>query len=225
MKFEDGKTKSYKVELDANSLSIVDDDAVPGPEWTELGFNRCENCPLALDKKKYCPVAKNLASVSEAFKEARSYNKVTAFVKSENRMYGKDTDLQTALQSLFGLIMASSACPHLDCFKTMAHFHLPFSSTEETITRAIGSHLTQEYILQMDNPDHKITLDGLNKDYTEVSTVNRGIIKRIRAISQGDANKNAIAILDSFAALLPMEISTGLTEVREIYARAHKRAG
>lgn len=219
LKFDDGSVKSYNVEINSKTFQVDDDDNISSSPWAELKFHKCENCPYDANKKKYCPVAKNLANVSAAFKEDRSYKKVTVFVKTENRMYGKSTDLQTALQSLFGLIMAASACPNLDVFKTMAHFHLPFSTTEETMIRALGMHLIEEYLLQQENPTHKISLDSLLKKYDQVVIVNRGILERIRSLSEGDANKNAITILDGFASLLPLEISSGLTEVRALYDR------
>ena len=110
--------------------------------------------------------------------------------------------------------MASSSCSHLHMFKPMARFHLPFSSLEETQVRSIGMYLISEYIKQLDNPDHKIDIAGLRDKYEMVSKVNQGIIKRVRALKGGDANKNAIIILDNFASFLPSEIASGFSEIK-----------
>lgn len=215
--FEDNTSQSFKVKVNPASFIIEDKDDEPGPDWALLETNKCVHCPYQTGAKKFCPVAKNLAAASEAFKEQRSVTKVTVFVKSPERFYGKKTDLQTALFSLFGLIMASSDCPHLHIFKSMARFHLPFSTSDETIIRALGMYLLSEYLKQQDSPDHKISLDGLLEKYSHIEKVNQGIIKRIRSLKGGDANKNAIIVLDNFSALLPLEISTGLSEVREFF--------
>jgi hypothetical protein len=71
----------------------------------------------------YCPVARNLARVADHFKDEKSFRKATVFVKSPERFYGKQTDLQTGLQSLFGLIMSTSACPHMEFLRRLAKFH------------------------------------------------------------------------------------------------------
>jgi hypothetical protein len=218
VKFENGKSKTFAVDVDPKTLVIIDDNAVPGPEWTKLDFNKCENCPYSAADKPYCPVAKNLSNVVEFFKDDSSYEALTVFVTSEERTYGKRTDLQTALYSLFGLIMASSSCSHMHLFKTMARFHLPFSSVDETTIRMLGLYLIQEFLKQQQKPEHKIDLKELESGYQRIAVVNRGIIKRLRSIKGGDANKNALIILDNFASLLPQEFSSGLAEVKRIFS-------
>lgn len=217
IKFEDGSSQSFNVLVDAESFIIKDDDQVPGPEWTHLETNKCEHCPYQAGKKKYCPVAKNLAQASETFKEHKSFVKVQVFVKSPQRFYGKNTDLQTALFSLFGLIMASSDCPHLHLFKSMARYHLPFATMEETNVRALGMYLLSRYVESLDNPSVKVDLTGLSEKYTAIEKVNQGIISRIRSLKGGDATKNAIVVLDSFASFLPLEISSGLSDIKHIF--------
>lgn len=212
-----GVEKSFTVEVDPNSFIIKDDDNVNGPDWTLLENYQCSHCPYTTRLKKYCPVAKNLAQASETFKDHRSYDKVTVFVKTDERFYGKSTDLQTALFSLFGLIMASSNCSHLHIFKSMARHHLPFSTSNETIVRALGAYLISEYILSTENQDYKISLDKLLEKYKQIAEVNRGIMERIRSLKGGDANKNAVIVLDGFASLLPLEISTGLSEIKALF--------
>jgi hypothetical protein len=217
IKSADGSSQSFLVDVNPESFVIKDDDTVEGPAWTLLENNQCEHCPFNKNEKKYCPVAKNLAQASEAFKDHRSVDKVTVFVKTEERFYGKDTDLQTALFSLFGLTMASSNCSHLHIFKSMARFHLPFSTLQETTVRALGMYLISEYLVSMDKKDHKIEMQGLLNKYDQIAIVNRGIIERIRSLKGGDANKNAIVVLDNFASLLPLEISSGLSEIKPLF--------
>ena len=53
--------------------------------------------------------------------------------------------------------------------------------------------------------------------FEQISKVNQGIIKRIRSLKGGDANKNAVIALDNFASLLPMEISSGLSDIKKFF--------
>lgn len=215
--FEDNHSQSFTVDVDEEFFVIKDNDETPGPEWTLLDHHKCEHCPYNSNNKKYCPVAKNLAHASEAFKDERSFKKVTVFVKTDERFYGKKTDLQTALFSLFGLIMASSNCPHLNIFKSMARFHLPFSTMEETSVRVLGMYLLSEYITHQEAPEKPINLEGLKEKYKNIENVNKNIIERVRSLKGGDANKNAIVVLDNFASLLPLEISSGLNEIKHFF--------
>lgn len=69
----------------------------------------------------------------------------------------------------------------------------------------------------MDTPNHKISLDGLLEKYSKIEGVNQGIITRIRSLKGGDATQNAIVVLDSFASILPMQISSGLSDIKSLF--------
>ena len=99
----------------------------------------------------------------------------------------------------------------------MARFHLPFSSYEETVVRSLGTYLLGEYIKQQDDPQHAIGLEGLSAKYAQIALLNQGIIERIRALKGADATQNAVIVLDSFASLLPMEIDSGLAEIKQLF--------
>ncbi len=218
-KFADGTQSSYVVEVDNHTFKQVPQaQPVALPSWTQLEFNKCVHCPYLTSEKANCPVAANLAEASEAFKESKSFLEVTVFVKTENRFFGKHTDLQTGLQSLFGLVMATSDCKHFDFFRGLARSHLPFSTFAETAAKSFGHYLMKRYFdnktLNQETQMH-IDLSDFSKYYEEVSKVNHGIINRIRSVASGDAGKNAIVILDNFASLLPMELESGLQELEQ----------
>lgn len=208
--------------IDPRTMLAQDDPSYSPPDWTLLEFKKCKHCPYASGEKKYCPVAKNISRVAESFKGDLSYRKTTVIVKTDNRFYGKETDVQTSLQSLFGLAMATSDCHHMDVFKPMARYHLPFSTFDETVVRIIGKYLISQYLKLKKNEIEQVDVDlsDLIESYGKVSKVNQGIIQRIRSISKGDADKNAIVILDGFAALLPMELQTGLEHLSKVFKDA-----
>jgi hypothetical protein len=220
-KFADGTLNSYVVEVSHDTFKQVPRARnQAAPAWTALEFNQCTHCPYNKAEKPSCPVALNLAEASEAFKDAKSFSEVTVFVKTENRFFGKTTDLQTGLQSLFGLVMATSDCSHFDFFRGLARNHLPFATFQETAGKAFGHYLMKRYFESKHDgaeTQMSIVLTDFSKYYEQVSLVNHGIIGRIRSISKGDAGKNAIVILDNFAALLPMELESGLQELEQMF--------
>jgi hypothetical protein len=78
-------------------------------------------------------------------------------------------------------------------------------------------YLIGEYLKQQKDPNYKIDLNELSKKYENLTTLNKGIIQRIRALKGGDATQNAVLTLDGFASLLPLEISSGLEEMKEFF--------
>ena len=111
--------------------------------------------------------------------------------------------------------MATSGCPHLDWFRPLARFHLPFSTIEETMFRILSMHFVGEYL----NSEEEITLgiDKMKKHYAAVEVVNINFIKRIQARCKGDADLNAIAALDLFAKLFSIEYETNFKGIKEIF--------
>jgi hypothetical protein len=99
--------------------------------------------------------------------------------------------------------------------KPMAYFHLSFSSVEETVVRAISLYLLKQYFIWKSGGEPDWNLKKLEQHYQNVRQVNQGILRRIRSLSKkGDADLNALVILDDFALNLDLEISMGLEEYK-----------
>lgn len=230
-RFSDETERRFVVSIDPETMVMQHDEKATPPDWAKLENQKCSHCPYSQGEVPYCPVARNIAQVAEAFKEEASYRPVTVFVRTEGRFYGKMTDVQTGLQALFGLVMASSECTHMDIFKPTARFHLPFSSFEETVVRIIGAHLIGEFLKKSRGESTNIDLEDLVQGYANVSIVNRGMISRIRTLGKtetkkaGDAHKNGLIILDGFASLLPMELQSGLETLMRLFAPPKKAPG
>jgi len=194
---------SYPLTLDSKTLNLI--QKAPHdtpPEWTRLECGQCSNCPLKPTEVSHCPIAVNLSGLAEFFKGELSTRRVKAEVKTEERTYSKETDLQDVLFSIFGAIMATSGCPVMDFLKPMARFHLPFATIEEHLTRSTSFYLLKQYFKHKrgENPD--LDLKKLNEHYQEVRTVNSDFFKRIAQVAVKDADKNAMVILDAISQLL-----------------------
>jgi hypothetical protein len=151
------------------------------------------------------------------FKDTASTKKTVVFIKTEDRIYAKKCLVQEGLFPIFGLIMASSGCPHMEFLKPLARFHLPFSSVEETFFRVSSMYLLKEY-LRKKKYQYKedISLDGLLNCYREVEIVNQGILQRINSLSEVDANKNALIILNGFAQIISIKLSDNLETLNNL---------
>ncbi len=216
--FPDGHKLNYAIHLDQKNMTLIGEPAKGLSEWTRLDYHQCGHCPLQKNDFPHCPIAANIEKLVDFFKDQISYKQCTVKVVTTKRTYLHKVTIQEGLYSIMGLLMATSGCPHMDFLKPMAYFHLPFSSVEETIIRTTSLYLLKQYFLWKHNRQPDWTLEKLEQHYQNVREVNQGILKRIRSLSKtGDADLNALAILDAFALHLDLEISGGLDEYENIF--------
>ena len=214
--FEDGNRKTYEIAMDGKTMHMLTPRSSP-PEWTSLRHQRCAPCRLDPEKDGYCPIALNMATVIDGFKDCSSFEDVYVTVTTEQRVYSKKTSLQHGLSSLTGVIMATSGCPVLEYLKPMARFHLPFASIEETEFRMVSMYLVAQLKREARGlaPDWK--LEGLKEIYESVAEVNRGFAKRIAEVAKNDANMNALVNLDCFAKTVPYAARSVLKDLDSIF--------
>lgn len=216
--FPDGTEKQFEIVLNAETLEFILPADAPRPAWTKLKHYQCSNCPLG-DEVEYCPVAVNLSSIVETFKDRTSHETALVTVKAGQRTYQKEVPLQRGLSSIAGMCMVTSNCPVLDQLRPNARFHLPFASSEETVYRQVAMYLTQQYFImrQGGKPDWDLT--KLRQIYREVLLVNRGLGERLAKSSSHDANVNAIIILASFGQFLDDYLEASLQEIEPYFRR------
>ena len=217
--FPDGGSKAYTVELDRATLSYRPPPSEQPPAWARLENNQCGHCPLKPAEHPYCPVATNLATLVEFFKDKASVAEATVTVTTEERTYVKQLPLQRGIFGIFGLVMATSSCPYMDFLKPMARFHLPFSTAEETIVRSVSMYLLHQYFVAKRGEQPDLGLERLETRYEDLQKVNDGILERIKGVVKNDADLNALIILQGFADLLTMAIAKDLSKIEPLFFR------
>ncbi|MDF1590068.1 MAG: hypothetical protein P1P89_01030 [Desulfobacterales bacterium] len=215
--FESGDSKHFHADLDADTLIIAAPDPTNAPGWTRLDFKPCPCCPLQKEKHPHCPIALNIASVVDSFKNTLSYETCAVRCVTPERIYLKNTSLMEGLSSLLGLIMAASSCPIMALFRPMARFHLPFSSVEETTVRAVSLYLLRQYFIHKSKRVVDLDLKKLQNHYETIQNLNTGLLERIRGLHQSDADRNAICIFHSLSQLLSTEIDTDLCSLNYLF--------
>ncbi len=215
--FSDGRKVEHKIAIDSDTTLLIPQNMEPPPAWTLLENQKCSHCPLKKETSPHCPVAKNLSAIATDFKDAISYEKVTAEVITEERTFHKELQLQEALFGLFGLVMAVSGCPYLKFLSPMARFHLPFSTFEETMARSVSFYLLRQYFVAKNGGTPDFELKEFAKLYANLDEVNIGMTNRIRTIAKRDAQANSIVTLDSLAKLLSSQVSHRLTDLEKMF--------
>lgn len=197
--FDDGVSATFKVTLDGETLAFKPEAEVRPPDWAKLDFHQCPNCPLTAAEYEYCPVARNLAPVVDAFRDRQSFEKALVTVESRNRAYTREGSIQTGISPLLGLHMATSGCPVLDRLRPMAEMHLPFMSRQETMYRMLCLHVLAEFFAQRRGERIASDLSGLREKMDDIHDVNVAFCDRLRAISPQDANVNGVVILSTLS--------------------------
>jgi hypothetical protein len=222
--FEDGKDETFVIRLDRETLDFTDVEVNDVPEWAELSYNKCTNCPLSETDNKYCPVALNLNHLTERFSTIFSHESVSVSVTTEDRTYKKKTTIEEALSALMGLVMVTSGCPVLDYLRPMARFHLPFASPLETSIRSLNMYILAQYLSNRNARSDSIiiNLDDFENIYAEINNVNNDFSERLRVAGEKDANLSALTNLDCNATLVSYTLEDTLNEIEQYYS-AYKR--
>lgn len=206
-RFADGHEVELKLRFDADMRL----EQRAEETWTSLDYHRCPHCPLP-PGIRHCPFAAGLAPFLGGFDGLDSFARVQVMVRTAQRVIVAERAVQHGLASLIGLIGATSGCPRLDFFRPMARFHLPFSSEEETLVRALSMHLLDDLV-----NGRPPALDTLTADYEGAALVNRSMADRIRAAFRRDAVVNALVTLDAYAQAVPCVIEDRLEELAHIF--------
>lgn len=194
--------KDRKVVFDVETKQPGVEESTHYPEWARLQHKQCACCPLKTSDCQYCPVATRIHGLVEAFAENKSTERVQVTVEASERHYYNDCDLQVGINSLMGLMMATSGCPVLQELKAMASFHIPFCSTRETLHRTVGSYLTKQYFVQLQGGEPDWELQQLKALYQVLEALNQDFSKRIQDSSSSDAVSNAVIMFFATSVVL-----------------------
>lgn len=192
--FTDGECVEHVVNVDGDA------SATPGEAWTRLEYHQCGHCPLDPAATPHCPFATALAGPARRLARRASYEPVMVAVFWRGREIRQETTLQRALGSLLGAICAASACPYTAPLKAMVRYHLPFSSSDETLYRVLGTYLLGQFLRAQRGLAADWRLDRLREIYRNLREVNAGMAKRLRTAAEEDSSINALVLLDLLAA-------------------------
>ncbi|MFO7839851.1 MAG: hypothetical protein R6X08_10200 [Desulfosalsimonadaceae bacterium] len=215
--FPGGSSHEFELLLDESTMSLVNFNGESRPPWTKLSYKQCSCCTLAEDRHLYCPIAVNIAELVDNFKDRQSIDACLVKCATPERTCMKETTVQAGLYSILGVVMATSDCPAMSFYKPMARFHLPFSTTKETLFRSASVYLLHQYFEYKHGRKPDMEMEKLGKKLRQVQQVNSGILSRIRGISARDADANALIILDSFSKLFEMDIENSLSSLEYLF--------
>ena len=214
--FDDGRTRSFEVNLNPDTLTIIPPANQIPPPWARLDFASCDHCPLP-EGSVYCPIASNIGPIVDEFSDVLSFRTADVTVETAERKYQKTGPVQDALFPLLGIYMSASGCPSMEKLKPMVRFHLPFASVEETIYRVLSMYVTAQYLRTQKGLEPDWQLKGLSEIYGHINHVNHEFCQRLAKAATEDALLNALVILDAFGILVKMPNPRGNERLRKMF--------
>ncbi len=210
--------KEFVVNIDSSNLQLIEHAEMDKPDWAKLDKFKCPNCPLNIEEHEYCPLALQIQDVLLFFKEVPSYQKVNIKVIASARTYEKETDVQTGVSSLMGLIMPTSGCPILGKLKPLVKFHLPFANIEETEFKVFSMYLLAQYFKMKNGKTPDWEMKNLNQIYEDISILNRNVAEKITQVENMDAGINAVVVLNNFADSVTFGLDTAdLSHIEKLF--------
>lgn len=216
-----GREKVFYLELDPDTLDIINPNRDKRPDWTLLKNEQCPNCTLDPALNTHCPIALNLVDIVETFGDSLSYDETEVLIETPKRNFSKQTSLQEGLSSVVGIYMVTSGCPVMQKLKPMVRHHLPFASEDETMYRVMSMYLLAQYLLYRQGKAPDWDMKNLVKVYDEIRLVNKGMSQRLSHIHIRDASLNAVVNLDCFAMAISFVIDQSILDDLEAMFKAY----
>jgi hypothetical protein len=211
---DDEHAFNYKVQIERDVL--VTDRGGMAADWVRLEYHKCTNCPLNSSEHATCPAAVDLKTVVEDFKGLPAFRKAWCHVRTEEREYSKLVNLEVALRSLLGVIMATSGCPVLNRLKPMARSHLPFASDSEFVLRTVSMYVLRELFKHREGRAADWDLTALTQDFSQLQLVNQALWHRIHDVCAGDTNLKAFLSFFSMSSSMTYSLDAQLEKVRSL---------
>lgn len=215
--WENGGKANFKLDLDDDSIALLNDPPPELPEWTELDFYKCMNCPLNSEEIRNCPAATSFIPVVSHFSKVDSNIEMEIETVIAGRRIIQSAPARRAISSIVGLLFACSGCPHTICFRPMVRYHVPLSNENETMMRAASMYTLAQYFKFKRGEQPDLQLNGLKDIYEELQIVNRTMAERLQAADGTDTSINAMILLDMYAKTMPFEIEDSLKDLHYLF--------
>ena len=215
--WQDGGRANFNLDLDEDSLLLLNKPSADLPEWTQLDYCKCMNCPLDSAEFPRCPAATGFVPVVKQFASVSADLEIEIETVIADRRIIQKAPARRAVSSIIGLLFASSGCPHTAHFRPMVRYHIPLSDENETMMRAASMYTLSQYFKFQEGEQPDLELLGLKKIYEELQIVNRIMAERLQAADGTDISINTMILLDMYAHTIPYKIEDSLNNLRYLF--------
>ena len=212
-----GGHADFFLEFDEDSIALINEPPKEIPDWAKLDYFKCPNCPLDSNDVDYCPTAVSFIPVIESFKSVDPSDEVEVQAEVANRRIFMTAPARKVMSSIVGLLFATAGCPHTIYFRPMVRYHIPLSSENETIMRAMSMYTLAQYFKHKTGGKPDMDLEGLREIYDELQIVNMTMAERLRSTEGTSSSVNSVILLDMYTKMIPEEIDNSLKDLSYLF--------
>lgn len=196
-------------------------DAVPGlPDWTRLEYHQCEHCPLRVERVARCPAAAALAGLVETFAEVISFETVEVEIILRNGRFALTGSAQMLAFGLLVDFVTRAKCPYVFDPTADKGFFLLCLDVDQLLYRLFSGYLVQHHLLSSGAPDPcGVNWDRFQRQMGDAREALQGLLNRVEARCQEDANLNALSGLITVSNFLETHWDESLKMFRDLAFR------
>jgi len=173
------------------------------PDWTMLTYHQCSNCPLDEKRILRCPAAAAVSELVANFSEVVSFQKVDLVITRPNGQYSVRGSAQMVVFALLVEFVSRAKCPYLFDPSADKGFFFLCLDVDQLLYRFFASFLIQHHLLSSGEPDpNAVNWQRFQSFMGEMRVALEGLLDRIQAYCQEDANINALTGAISISKLL-----------------------
>ncbi|MCX5782754.1 MAG: hypothetical protein NT145_08700 [Elusimicrobia bacterium] len=182
--------KRFFASIDDKKSRIYYEKKKEYPAWTKLKFHRCSNCTLS---SSFCPAACVISEPALAFSDSASCKPVLFTIHINGKSTDYKTTLEEGLSTLYQYFLWPSNCPIFGNMNFLLSNILPGKTVNEFASSAIKSYIRHNPTIDLS----KIKANFFNL-FLQARAANKYFLKRLSEFSNGDANRNALSLIDNY---------------------------
>jgi len=190
------------------------------PDWTLLGFHQCPNCPLNEKRIKRCPAASALSGLVQNFTAVVSFQKVELVIFRPNGQFSVRGSAQMIVFALLVEFVSRAKCPYLFDPSADKSFFFLCLDVDQLLFRFFSNFLIQHHLLSSGEPDpNAVNWKRFQQYMGETRIALEGLLERIQASCEEDANINALTGVISISKLIEEHWDDSLRLFQELTFR------
>jgi len=218
VRLDDGRQIELQTPGRLRAEAWEDEDGLP--DWTLLGFHQCPNCPLNENRIKRCPAAAALSLLVHNFAAVVSFQQVDLVIVRPNGQFAVRGSAQMIVFALLVEFVSRAKCPYLFDPSADKNFFFLCLDVDQLLFRFFSNFLIQHHLLSSGEPDpNAVNWRRFQQYMGETRVALEGLLERIQASCEEDANINALTAVISISKLVEEHWDDSLRLFRELTFR------
>ena len=215
------------IHIDIDKL-VPFQEGADAPEWMDLAYHKCQDCPLHQTKSGLCPAASRIYPLVQKTNHMASTDRIKAILEYGEFRIEKSGSFQDVFASLISELLFQSDCPILGRVRPVIHFIPPFPSVEVIFYHALTFELMTLLFEKEGTELSQVDLNQAVKKLEEGSGILRNVLRDFverltdAQTSSKEGLVNSVVAIHSSLNLLNLEKKNTLEKLRRIFRNQNR---